>query len=202
MTQPQKKMDLNVVICGALEVGKTSLSQCFVNPKNQSRVKHQPTKIVHKTTFMREIDNVKCHITFSDMAGNLEAQYLVQDFCKSANCIVLCYSLTEALSFDSHANWIEEIDRNPDFKDIPIALIATKSDLADTARDVQENQGLRLKNYLGPRCFLFEKVTTYTDDFDQIERVREKIIKKAKKHWEACNNVMKERMPSSTQSNY
>ena len=126
---------------------------------------------------MKEIDNVKCHITFSDMAGNLEAQYLVQDFCKSANCIVLCYSLTEALSFDSHANWIEEIDRNPNFKDIPIALIATKSDLADTERDVQENQGHRAKRDLGPRCFLFEEMTTYTDDFDQIERVRGSIIK-------------------------
>ena len=136
------------------------------------------------------------------MAGNQEAQYLVQDFCKSANCIVLCYSLTEALSFDSHADWIEEIDKNPDFRDIPIALIATKSDLADTARDVQENQGLRLKNYLGPRCFLFEKVTTYTDDFDQIERVRESIIDKAKKHWEGHHNVKNESMPSSTRQKY
>ena len=151
---------------------------------------------------MQEVDNVKCKITFSDMAGNLEAKYLIQDFCKSANCIVLCYSLTEARSFDDHADWIKEIDKNPDFKDIPIALIATKSDLADTARDVQENQGLRAKRDLGPRCFLFEEVTTYTDDFDNIKRVRESIINEAKKHWEAYNNVKKEGMLSSTQQNY
>ena len=65
-----------------------------------------------------------------DMAGNFAMQDLVRDHCKDADCIILCYNLTSKRSYDTLPDWLEEIERDPVGMNLPVALVATKSDLA------------------------------------------------------------------------
>ena len=89
-------------------------------------------------------------------------------YCKQADCIVLCYSLTSKKSFEGLAEWLDELSLDERAKTLPVALVATKSDLAAEQRQVSEDFGYEKKNQIGPRCFLFREVTTFTDDMEII----------------------------------
>ena len=104
-----------------------------------------------------------------DVAGNFTAKQLVHTYCKQADCIVLCYSLTSKTSFNSLAEWLEELSLDERAKTLPVALIATKSDLAPEQRQVTEDQGYLKKDDIGERCFIFRETTTFTDDMQPIQ---------------------------------
>ena len=69
-------------------------------------------------------------VELKDMAGNFSMQNLVRENCKDSHCIILCYNLTSRASFDNLPDWLEEIDKDAVGSTLPIALVATKSDLA------------------------------------------------------------------------
>ena len=64
-------------------------------------------------------------------------------YCKQADVIVLCYNLTKKRTFDDLDEWLDQLNLDNKAKTLPIALIATKSDLAMDQREVETNQGYR-----------------------------------------------------------
>ena len=90
-------------------------------------------------------------------------------YCKQADCIVLCYSLTQKTSFQNLNEWLEELSLDERAKTLPVALIATKLDLAPDQRAVSEDEGYIKKEEIGDRCFIFRETTTFTDDTRPIQ---------------------------------
>ena len=103
-----------------------------------------------------------------DMAGNFAMQDLVRDHCKDADCIILCYNLTSRRSFENLPDWLEEIEKDSIGKNLPVALVATKSDLAQDQRQVSEDLGYRKKGDIGDKCILFRETTTYGNDVSSV----------------------------------
>ena len=169
--------NLNVVICGALQVGKTTLTECLVTKQNQQDKTYEPTKIADNNQLDEpvECDGDKCFVTFTDMAGNYNAKQLAKLFTKDADCILACYSLTSEMSFDELDEWLEEIAQAGG-NQIPVVLVATKEDLAANERAVSKNRGMMKKRELQERCVHFCEVTTWTSDMNQITELLEHII--------------------------
>ena len=53
-------------------------------------------------------------------------------------------------------------------KNLPIVLLALKSDLAEEQREISENEGINKQKELGKNCFLFREISTFTNDNDSI----------------------------------
>ena len=67
--------------------------------------------------------------------------------------------------------WLDELSLDERAKTLPVALIATKSDLAPEQRSVTEDQGYLKKEEIGERCFIFRETTTFTDDMQPIQNL-------------------------------
>ena len=79
------------------------------------------------------------------MAGNFTARQLSKHYTPQADCILACYSLNSERSFEELDEWIQEIRQTQEGLNIPIMLLATKSDLAQNERAVTENRGQMYK---------------------------------------------------------
>ena len=78
--------------------------------------------------------------------------------------------MTSKQSFQNLDDWLEEINLDVKGVKTPIALVATKSDLAASQRCVPETYGYnKLKEIGKPRCFLFRETSTYTDNVQPVE---------------------------------
>ena len=64
-------------------------------------------------------------------------------YSKQADVILLCYNLTKKKTFDDLDEWLDQLNLDKKAKTLPIALIATKSDLAMDQRAVDTNHGYR-----------------------------------------------------------
>ena len=71
-------------------------------------------------------------INFLDVAGDNAARDLVAQFSKTAKLIILCYAINSNESFKDLDEWLEAIEADPKAATLPIALVATKSDLEDS----------------------------------------------------------------------
>ena len=71
-------------------------------------------------------------INFLDVAGENSAVDLVAQFAERAKLIILCYAINSNESFKELDDWLEAIDADPNAAKLPIALVATKSDLQDS----------------------------------------------------------------------
>ena len=100
-------------------------------------------------------------VNINDVAGNQAARHLINHFCKNANCVLLCYDISNESSFERLSSWHEDLTN--DFASIPIALLALKSDLSGRGkRVVSEYNGEKKKKEFN--CFHFQEVSTFTRD--------------------------------------
>ena len=95
------------------------------------------------------------------------------------------------MSWQGVDEWLDVIDRDPDARKLPIALIATKSDLEADQRKVNKNLGENRKKTIssearqegiqglwgdGDRCFKFAETSSY-EDVDGVRTVFNDICK-------------------------
>ena len=106
----------------------------MVTKKNQKHIKYKATIAADN----HQLDN----ITFTDMAGNMKARQLAKNYAPNALCIIACYTLVKRESFEDIKHWIEEIDKVKGCDQIPVILLATKSDMIEhVERAVTQNEG-------------------------------------------------------------
>ena len=143
LPRPSQSMQRELVqavrflVVGQQHVGKTCLTDCFIQEKSQRDVKAVPTTTMNNFQRHMMIGGKNVPIEVVDMAGNYQAAHLVKKECQGANCILLCYSLISHESYQKLDDWLEEIDRDEFGINLPIVLVATKRDLASEHRAVE-----------------------------------------------------------------
>lgn len=76
----------------------------------------------------------KFNIRLWDTAGTEKYNTLSKSFFKKGDAIILCFDITNMLSFHNLVNWRDQIEANAQ-EEVPVVLVGTKSDL-DTQRTV------------------------------------------------------------------
>ena len=75
-------------------------------------------------------ENTTLTIQFYDISGDNSATVLIDSFAARANMIVICYAINSLQSFnDVEEKWLDAINKHDRARFLPIALIATKSDV-------------------------------------------------------------------------
>ena len=73
--------------------------------------------------------------------------------------------MTERQSFERLQGWYDEVIADNKGKDLPVVLLALKSDLAEEGRrEISQNEGQTKQKTLGKSCFLFREISTFTSD--------------------------------------
>ncbi len=116
----------------------------------------------------------RVNIKISDCAGNATTQQLVEHYIEKADCVLLCYSLTSHRSFENLDDWLEEIQKTDKGEKAPIALVATKLDLAISQRAVDPWK-LTKKEAATKNCFISREITAWEDRTDYVNDLFQKV---------------------------
>ncbi|XP_055681104.1 ras-like GTP-binding protein RhoL [Lutzomyia longipalpis] len=114
----------NIVVVGNGSVGKTSLLLAFT----QGTFPEIHVATVYDTEeITMTIDGNEHYIKLHDTAGQEDYERLRRFSYHLADAFVLCYDITDRVSFDNiELKWIDEL--RGDNEDIPVILVATKED--------------------------------------------------------------------------
>ena len=131
---------VNILVIGDSCVGKTSLINCFMQEKEQTKASEYSTHgLVQnyiKTIRLDNHDPVKLQIT--DTAVSMSEIGLLSSLIRNLDVVVLCFSLTNRKSFyelERLAEQIEQIRESADGKKtLHFAMIGTKADLTVSER--------------------------------------------------------------------
>ena len=73
--------------------------------------------------------------------------------------------MTDRQSFERLQGWYDEVIADSKGKNLPVVLLALKSDLAEEGqREISQNEGITKQKTLGSSCFLFREISTFTSD--------------------------------------
>ncbi|KAK7598203.1 hypothetical protein V9T40_006438 [Parthenolecanium corni] len=134
--------ELKITAVGDGMVGKTCLLITYTShsfPKD-----YVPTVFDNYPTII-EVDDVKHNVTLWDTAGQEDYERLRPLSYPSTDCFLLCYSINNKSSFDNiFLKWYPELRHH--CPNVPIILIATKSDLRGTDETlISVSEGKRMK---------------------------------------------------------
>lgn len=128
---PRRKVDLKLVILGALGVGKTSLVHQYVNKKyNEDYRTTLGASIFSKII---EIDNTNLKLQIWDTGGQERFKAMVSAFYKGSDGCVLTFDVTDRDSFYAIENWREDfLDKIlPRDTNFPMIVLGNKIDIKD-----------------------------------------------------------------------
>ena len=158
MEEKEKEITFKILMLGESKVGKTTFTQRFCekkfNPNNLSTVGIE----IYKKNLIR--DNKSIYLEIFDTAGQDKFRSIVKNQISGADGFLLLYDISNKKSFDLISNWIEEIIKIVDPKDIGLIIVGNKSDLKEERevteemrKDLEEKQGIKfmeasaLENY-------------------------------------------------------
>ncbi|MFX0139601.1 MAG: Rab family GTPase [Candidatus Hodarchaeota archaeon] len=144
-----RKFVFKVIVIGNPAVGKTSLIKRFSEHKFETEYK--PTLGANILIKEVELENILIKLLLYDIAGQMKWSEVRQLYYKGAQGALMVYDVTRAATFNSIANWHEELLKNAG--SIPKVLIANKVDLSDK-RKIDRNNGMKLASEL--KCPFFE----------------------------------------------
>ncbi|KXJ95388.1 P-loop containing nucleoside triphosphate hydrolase protein [Microdochium bolleyi] len=126
-------LEAKIVVLGAQGVGKTSLLTRYCkgsfNPaQNTSTV---GASFMAKRVVDTDTDTV-VRLQIWDTAGQERFRSISRLYYRGANACILCYSITDAQSFEEMGVWLQELRRNLP-PDIVLHVVGTKADIV--ARD-------------------------------------------------------------------
>jgi len=134
------------VVIGAGGVGKSALTVRFI--QGNFLEKYDPTI---EDSYLKhiEVDGIACVLDIMDTAGQEEYKALRDSYMKSGQGFVLVCSITSPSSFEKAAGLYRDIVRSKDgLQDIPVILVANKSDLEEE-REVKKEDAQALAKKLG-----------------------------------------------------
>ena len=129
-----------IIVIGDPAVGKTSLINRFIQDQFESEYKETiGTNILKKVVKLKE-DIV--NFTMWDIAGQERWTDMRQVYYKGAAGAIIVYDVTRKISFQHVENyWYPDLKSFVETKDMPIILIANKTDLENKLKRVDKNQG-------------------------------------------------------------
>ncbi|NXA52671.1 RAB7B protein, partial [Nothocercus julius] len=131
-----KKVDLKIIIIGALGVGKTSLLHQYVHKTFYED--YRTTLGASILTKVIAVDNTPLKLQIWDTGGQERFRSMVSTFYKGSDGCMLAFDVTDRESFESLENWRDDflekvIPREPDF---PMVVLGNKIDICE--RQVSE----------------------------------------------------------------
>uniref|UniRef100_A0A8B9IEN1 Ras-related protein Rab-7b n=1 Tax=Anser cygnoides TaxID=8845 RepID=A0A8B9IEN1_ANSCY len=126
-----KKVDLKIIIIGALGVGKTSLLHQYVHKTFYED--YRTTLGASILTKVIAVDNTLLKMQIWDTGGQERFRSMVSTFYKGSDGCILAFDVTDRESFESLDNWRDDflekvIPRDHDF---PMVVLGNKIDLCD-----------------------------------------------------------------------
>ncbi|KRT81529.1 ADP ribosylation factor [Oryctes borbonicus] len=118
-----------VIVLGDSNVGKTSLTYRFC--EGQFLEAPEATIGVDFRERILNIDGQEIKLQLWDTAGQERfRKSMVQHYYRNVHAVIFVYDVSNAASFDSLKQWIEEVDKYS-FNDIPRILVGNKCDVSN-----------------------------------------------------------------------
>ena len=136
-----KRTVLSLITLGDSNVGKTSLSQYFVNQKFKQN--QLATIGVDFFTKIIEIEGYKVKIKIWDTAGQELYKKIVANTIRNAMGILFVYDITDIETFKQINYWFNEVNKFVNIKFFPSVLVGNKLDCEDN-REVSKEKGYEL----------------------------------------------------------
>lgn len=124
----------NLRIIGDTSVGKTSLLMRF----KSDEFSYNLTTTIGIDSYTKDefINNKKVRIKIWDTAGQERYRSLTSSFFRNAQGIILCYDITNRITFSNLKEWIESLKKGiSDLDNIKVIVVGNKNDL-HTKREV------------------------------------------------------------------
>jgi small GTP-binding protein len=136
-----KRTVLSLITIGDSNVGKTSLSQYFINQK----FKQNNFATIGLDFFTKniEIEGHKVKLKIWDTAGQELYRKIVSNTIRNAMGILFVYDITDIESFNQINYWYEEVKKVVNIKYFPIVLVGNKLD-CEEKREVSKEKGFEL----------------------------------------------------------
>nr|XP_013798215.1 PREDICTED: ras-related protein Rab-7b [Apteryx mantelli mantelli] len=131
-----KKVDLKIIIIGALGVGKTSLLHQYVHKTFYED--YRTTLGASILTKVIAVDNTPLKLQIWDTGGQERFRSMVSTFYKGSDGCMLAFDVTDRESFESLENWRDDFLEKviPREQDFPMVVLGNKIDICD--RQVSE----------------------------------------------------------------
>lgn len=128
---PQKKVDLKLIIIGALGVGKTSLLHRYVHKTFSEE--YQTTLGASILSKVLLIDDTTLKLQIWDTGGQERFRSMVSTFYKGSDGCVLTFDVTDLESFEALDTWRGDVLAKtvPTEQSYPMVVLGNKVDLAD-----------------------------------------------------------------------
>lgn len=156
-------LDYKVVVLGAGGVGKSALTVQFV--QGVYIESYDPT-IEDSYRKVTEIDQRPCTLEILDTAGVEQFTAMRELYIKNGQGFILVYSVTDKDSLKELIELREQIIRIKDNANVPMVLVANKSDL-ESERQVSPEMGVQVANSWGRTPF-YESSAKLRLNVDQV----------------------------------
>ncbi|XP_019369548.1 PREDICTED: ras-related protein Rab-7b isoform X1 [Gavialis gangeticus] len=126
-----KKVDLKIIIIGALGVGKTSLLHQYVHKTFYED--YRTTLGASILTKVIMVDNTPLKLQIWDTGGQERFRSMVSTFYKGSDGCMLAFDVTDMESFESMDDWRKDfLDKVlSQEKDFPMVVLGNKIDISD-----------------------------------------------------------------------
>ena len=162
--------NLNIIILGSSEVGKTSIINRYFN--NEYTDENIATiGIQHNHRFFK-FNEDKVKIDYIDTAGQEKFKSIAANFLKRADGVILVFDVTQRDTFKLMDMWVEEINNKNNINNIGKILLGNKIDL-ENKREVKKEEGIKLGKSINCNYLEVSAKTGHNikDAFDQISRL-------------------------------
>ena len=136
-TAPGKSMEAKVVFLGEAGVGKSSISQRFVNNKFSDN--YEVTiggAYLQQKVQLKGGNSLRLHLW--DTGGEERFRAMTPLYYRDANAAILVYDVTDVNSFRSLDYWIRELDEKVKQDKMVVALAGNKCDITEKAVTTQQ----------------------------------------------------------------
>lgn len=130
-------MMFKVVLIGDSGVGKSNLFSRYIN--NEFSYNTKTTVGVEFGSKKIVIDDLKIKAQIWDTAGQERYKSITNVYYKGAKGALLCYDITNKITFESVDKWVPELKSSGD-KEVSIVLVGNKTDL-ENERVVSTEEG-------------------------------------------------------------
>ncbi|XP_057395542.1 ras-related protein Rab-7b isoform X1 [Balaenoptera acutorostrata] len=141
---PRKKVDLKLIIIGALGVGKTSLLHRFVHKTFYED--YQTTLGASILSKIIILDDTTLKLQIWDTGGQERFRSMVSTFYKGSDGCVLAFDVTDVETFEALETWRGDVLAKtiPMEQSYPMVVLGNKIDLADRqASDLADPKALQ-----------------------------------------------------------
>ena len=147
-----------IIILGDCNIGKSCLLNKYIN--NQIENKYSTTIGVDFGVKHININDSNIKLQIWDTAGQESFRSITRSFYRLSAGIILMYSINNRKSFENLSSWLNDINKELNYRNIPIFLIGNKCDL-NNEREVTIQEGIK---FAKENNMLFKEISIKNDN--------------------------------------